>query len=103
MKRPAGRIAESIDPAPRGKVKRSPSLRPEAPRPASARSARRSDLVWPPCDRPSKEGLRMEDDGIRISKRVERQLQPWLLRKLGDSEARPDGAACSPNVLPAAD
>src|SRR5438094_421520 len=45
----------------------------------------------------------MEDDGIRISKRVERQLQPWLLRKLGESEATRDCGAPSPEPLPAAE
>ena len=43
------------------------------------------------------------DDGIPISKRVERQLQPALLRKLGESEASANGAARLPEALPAAE
>ncbi len=45
----------------------------------------------------------MEDDGNRLGKRVERRLQPWLLRKLGESEATADSAARSPEPLPAAE
>jgi hypothetical protein len=45
----------------------------------------------------------MEDDGNRLGKRVERRLQPWLLRKLGESEATADSAARSPEPVPAAE
>jgi hypothetical protein len=44
----------------------------------------------------------MEDDGNRLGKRVERRLQPWLLRKLGESEATADSADRPPEPLPAA-
>jgi hypothetical protein len=44
----------------------------------------------------------MEDDGIRLSKRVERQLEPWLLRRLRESEGPADRTARPPEPLPAA-
>jgi hypothetical protein len=45
----------------------------------------------------------MEDDGIRFGKRVERRLQPWLLRKLAENDTPTNGAARSPEPLPAAE
>ncbi len=44
----------------------------------------------------------MEDDGIRLGKRVERRLQPWLLRKLAENDTPTNGAGQSPEPLPAA-
>src|SRR5262245_16802978 len=43
------------------------------------------------------------DDGIRVSTRVERQLQPWLLRNLGERAASSNGAARVPEPRPPAE
>jgi hypothetical protein len=45
----------------------------------------------------------MEDDAIRSSQRLQRQLLRWTLRELGAREASTDGAARVPELLPAAE